>query len=102
MRDQLVGFLERTLIQKEFDSLPRSHLAFFVLLFEASRSPAFVRELAPPLEFRDFLFKFSWRVDYMRMEGLEREMGPRAARRSPSLFKRNIGKCAKHPIRRLS
>jgi len=76
MRDQLVGFLERTLIQKEFDSLPRCHLAFFVLLFEASRSPAFVRELAPRSSSAIFCSSFMAGRLYARRE-LERERGPR-------------------------
>jgi len=56
MRHELVGFLERSLIEQEINSFPRRHFAFFVLPFPPLRSAAFLGEPIALLQFVDFLF----------------------------------------------
>ena len=58
MGHKFVGLLERTLVQQEFNALARRHLAFFMLLFQPSQPATLIGQLAAPLKFRQFLFKF--------------------------------------------
>jgi len=49
--DELVQFLERVLVNEQFDALTCRELAFFMLAGAALRSPALVGSLVPAMEF---------------------------------------------------
>ena len=57
MRDELIGLLERPLIEQELDALAGRHLSFFMLALAALGAATVFRELVPLIEFGDFLFE---------------------------------------------
>ena len=51
MRDEPVGFLEGSFVQQQLDALPRSQLAFALLLLAPLFAAALFRLPVPPFQF---------------------------------------------------
>ncbi len=55
--DELVGFLERALVEQKFNALAGRHLAFFVLALAAFGAATIFGKLVPPFKFGNLLFE---------------------------------------------
>ena len=57
MSHQLVGLLERALVEQKFNALSRRHLAFFMLPFAALLASALFRQAVALLQFVNLLLE---------------------------------------------
>jgi hypothetical protein len=58
VRDQLVGFLERALVEQKFHALAGRHLALFVLPLAPLARRRLLGHLVALFQFGNFLFEF--------------------------------------------